>query len=121
MISFGLTFFRFLQGIVRSWSNPYFRATLVLALLILLSGTLFYRSVEGWSWIDSVYFSVMTAATISPADLSPSQPASRLFTVFYAITSIGVFVTLATLMARALIGSHDEANDKAQAGSARDT
>lgn len=106
MLSFGLTFTRFLQGISRSWHNQIFRSTLTLAILILMSGTIFYRTVEGWSWIDALYFSVMTAATIGFGDLVPTMPVSRLFTVFYAITSIGVFVALATQMATALIHPH---------------
>lgn len=103
MLPFGITFARLIQGIARSWDNPYFRATLMLAFVILLSGTLFYRSVEGWGWIDAIYFCVMTAATIGFGDLVPTTPASKVFTVFYAITSVGVFVALVTQITTALI------------------
>ncbi len=87
MLSFGLTFARVVQGISRSWGNPYFRSTSSLAVLILLSGTLFYRSAEGWSWIDAIYFSVMTAATIGFGDLVPTTTASKVFAIFYAIST----------------------------------
>ncbi len=103
MLSFGLTLARFFTAIYRSWSNPVFRSTLGLALLILLSGTLFYHSVEGWSWLDSLFFSVMTALTISYDDLTPSSPAARIFTMFYALVSIGVFIAIVLEFARALI------------------
>ncbi len=103
MLSFGLTFARLLKGIVLSWKNPDFKATLLLAAIILLSGASFYHSVEGWSWVDSFYFSVMTAATIGFGDLSPTTPISRVFTIFYAIVSIGVFVALMAQIATSLI------------------
>ncbi len=103
MISFGLTVARLLKGVARSWANPDFKATLFLACIILLSGASFYHSVEGWSWVDSFYFSVMTAATIGFGDLSPTVPISRIFTIFYAIISIGVFVALITHIATSLI------------------
>lgn len=103
MLPFSLTFAHVARGIWRSWHNPYFRATVLLAFIILLSGTLFYRSVEGWSWVDAIYFSVMTAATIGFGDLAPTTTASKVFTIFYAIGSVGVFVALATQIANALI------------------
>lgn len=103
MFSFGLTFIRVYQGIARSWASPIFRSTLMLAILVLLSGTLFYRTVEGWNWVDSLYFSVMTAATIGFGDLTPTTPISKVFTIFYAISSVGVFVALVTQIASALI------------------
>ncbi len=102
MISFGLTLRRFFQAMIFSWSDPYFRSTLALLLGIFMSGTIFFHTVEGWTWIDSLYFSVMTAATIGYGDLVPTMPISKLFTVIYAIVSIGVFVALVTQVARSL-------------------
>lgn len=115
-MSFGLTFARVIQGIARSWHSPFFRATSGLALLILLSGTLFYRSVEGWSWVDAIYFSVMTAATIGFGDLVPTTTASKIFTIFYAISGVGVFVALVTQMANVLIHPPNK-HKKDEAGS----
>ncbi|PID37373.1 MAG: transporter [Rhodobacterales bacterium] len=108
MFSFFLTFARLFKGIYRSWQNPTFRSTLFLAILILLSGTLFYHAVEGGSWIDSAYFSVMLATTVGLGDLAPSADGSKLFTMVYAITSIGVFIALITQLASSLIAPRQE-------------
>ena len=56
MVSFWIIMWRLLKAIFRSWNKPHFKAALVLAIGILLSGTVFYRAVEGWSWIDALYF-----------------------------------------------------------------
>lgn len=103
MISFLLTLSRFFRGVHRAWSQANFRSTLLVAVLILVSGTLFYNNIEGWSIVDSAYFSVMTLTTIGYGDLHPTTDLSKLFTMFYAIVGIGVFVALITQIAKAQI------------------
>lgn len=103
MLPFALTMLRFIKAIYRSWSDDTFRAGLVVALLILLSGTTFYHAVEGWSWLDSLYFSVTVMSTVGLGDLSPTTDFGKLFTVFYIFVGVGVFVALAAQFARALV------------------
>lgn len=103
MISFYLTLIRFFRAILKSWSEPNFRITLFLALIILVSGTLFYSFVEGWSIVDALYFSTMTVTTIGYGDLHPSTDVSKIFTIFYALIGIGIFVALMAQMAQSLI------------------
>lgn len=103
MISLFLNAYRLLQAIARSWEAPGFRGGLLLALLILLSGTVFYRSVEGWSWIDALYFSATTVSTVGLGDLSPQTDAGKIFTVIYIFVGVGVFVALFAQFARALV------------------
>ena len=71
-----------------------FRALLFLLLTLLGSATYFYWYVEGWSVVDSLYFSVMTTSTIGYGDLVPTTAFSKLFTIMFAILSIGVFVAV---------------------------
>ena len=103
MFSFGLTILRLLKAIARSWDEPQFRAGLALAAAILLSGTIFYKSLEGWSWIDSLYFSVTTISTVGFGDLHPKTSAGKLFTVLYIFVGVGVFVALFSQFAKALL------------------
>ncbi|WP_239059671.1 potassium channel family protein [Ruegeria sp. PrR005] len=103
MLSFALTVVRLLKALVRSWRDETFRATFAVAMIMLLSGSVFYRQVEGWSWIDSLYFSVTTMSTVGFGDLSPTTSAAKLFTVFYIFAGVGIFVALFAQLARALI------------------
>ncbi|MCD9149272.1 potassium channel family protein [Pseudophaeobacter sp. MA21411-1] len=105
LISFFLTLYRFIKAVLRSWNDKNFRAALVLASAILLSGALFYHSVEGWSWTDSLYFSVTTISTVGLGDLSPQTQIGKLFTVLYIFVGVGVFVAVFTQFARALLDS----------------
>lgn len=108
MFPFALTILRLLKAIVRSWSIPAFRAGLALAILLLLSGTVFYRSIEGWSWIDALYFSATTMSTVGLGDLSPQTDAGKLFTIIYIFVGVGVFVALFAQFARALLRIQDD-------------
>ena len=103
MISFALTVFRLLKAIVRSWENPKFKAGFALAIAILLSGTVFYRTVEGWSWTDSIYFASTTISTVGAGELSPETDLGKVFTVIYIFVGVGVFILLFIQFARALL------------------
>jgi len=70
-----------------------FRAMGVLLVALLAAGTLFYRQVEGWSVVDSLYFSVMTLSTVGYGDLAPAKDLSKLFTIVFALTGIGLFAS----------------------------
>ena len=102
-----LTLARFFRGLHRAWMKPNFRSTLLISIMILISGTLFYNKVEGWRVIDALYFSVMTLTTIGYGDFHPTSDLSKIFTMFYAIVGIGIFVALITQIAKAQIENKD--------------
>ena len=62
-------------------------------ILIIFSGTFVYHYLEGWSYIDSFYFSVVTLTTIGYGDFSPQTDEGKLFTVLYIIIGIGMILS----------------------------
>jgi hypothetical protein len=70
-----------------------FRALALLLVLLLAGGTLFYWQTEHWSLVDSLYFCVMTIATVGYGDVVPTKDVSKLFTIGYAVLGIGLFAT----------------------------
>ena len=92
MIAFLLTLVRFFRAIWRGLKDPEFRGLFALTGVLMVMGTLFYRSVEGWSVLDSLYFSVTTLTTVGYGDLAPSTPASKIFTIVYLLVGVGVLV-----------------------------
>jgi voltage-gated potassium channel len=62
---------------------------------LIIIGTVMYRHLEGWTWIQSFYFCVVTIATVGYGDLYPTTEASRLFTAFYIL--IGAAIALFSL------------------------
>jgi voltage-gated potassium channel Kch len=60
------------------------------AALLIVVGTVVYSAIEHWSWIDSLYFSVVAVTTVGFGDLTPSTDGSKLFTVFYVLSGIAI-------------------------------
>ena len=60
--------------------------------VIIAVGTVFYHYIEGWSWIDAAYFSVITLTTIGYGDFSPTTDLEKLFTIGYIIVGVGVIL-----------------------------
>lgn len=57
---------------------------------VLIGGTLFYSHFEKWSYLDSLYFSVITLATVGYGDLHPITDAAKIFTMFYVFFGVGL-------------------------------
>jgi voltage-gated potassium channel len=104
MVGFFINFIKLLNAIWHGIkSDEEFRILLVILLTLLLGSTYFYWSVEGWSVIDALYFSVMTMSTIGYDGFVPTTTLSKLFTIVYSLLSIGVFVAVVTKIVAAIL------------------
>lgn len=62
------------------------------AAIWILIGTLVYHYLEGWAWLDAVYFCVVTLATVGYGDFTPNTPLAKIFTILYIINGIGILL-----------------------------
>ena len=77
-------------------------ASIIIVLLVLLSvGTVTYRQLEKWSWVDSLYFTTTTLTTIGLGDLHPTSDVSKLFTVVFVLVGVSFVLFSLTLVADA--------------------
>ena len=60
----------------------------------LLIGVLVYHWLEGWSYLDALYFCVISLATVGYGDLTPETPAARAFTIVYVLNGIAILLAL---------------------------
>ena len=67
---------------------------------LLLIGMIFYHFAEGWSWLDSLYFCVITLSTVGYGDLDPTTPESKVFTMIYIFLGLSVFVSFVNMLAK---------------------
>lgn len=86
-----------------------FRALAVLLLFTLFLGTVFYWQVEEWSFLDSLYFCVMTVATIGYGDFAPTTDVSKVFTIGFAILGIGLFASFVAKLVALRLDLHIQA------------
>ena len=78
--------------------DPETRALPFLAAALLLAGTVFYSLAEGWSVVESFYFSVVALTTVGFGDLAPTSDLTRAFTAVYILVGVGVLLTLLTAL-----------------------
>lgn len=62
----------------------------VLTIVVLFGGTIFYHLIEKWSILNSYYFCVVTLTTVGYGDYTPTTPAGKLFTTFYILVGISI-------------------------------
>ncbi len=65
---------------------------LALTTSIIGLGTFMYRYLEGWEWIDCLYFSVVTLTTVGYGDIAPTTSAGKMFTIFYIVLGLGIIL-----------------------------
>ncbi len=99
MFGFIVVFRRLFKAVRRGFSDPEFRGLLGLVAILFIGGTLFYARAEGWTLFQSLYFSVITLATVGYGDFSPVTFAGRLFTIFYVLAGVGIIVAFVSAVA----------------------
>lgn len=67
-----------------------YRNLLILTMFVLIGGAGVYRYLEGWTWIDSVYFCMVMLTTVGFGDFAPKTDAGKIFTIFYLFVGVGI-------------------------------
>jgi voltage-gated potassium channel len=62
-----------------------------------------YRELEGWSWFDGLYMTVITLATIGYGETHPLTPAGRAFTIILIVVGVTVFGFLISRLTQAVV------------------
>ena len=82
--------FLFLDLLLDKRSRPIF----VYVGFIIALGTYAYHWLEGWNYLDSLYFVVITLTTIGYGDLIPTTPLSKVMTIFYGLNGVAILLML---------------------------
>ena len=80
----------------------------LLIMIILFGGASIYSRIEGWRFIDALYFSAATMTTVGYGDITPHTDAGKLFTVFFVFTSVGLVLYGLTVIAAHFVEIREE-------------
>jgi Ion channel len=70
---------------------------IAIVIMILIIGMVFYHFVEGWRYLDAIYFCSTTLAAVGYGDFLPRTDAGKIFTIFYQFIGIPFFVYTTSL------------------------
>lgn len=81
---------------------------------LVLTGTIFYRRYEDWSHHPGSLLLGRTLTTVGYGNLTPTSDVTRIFTIIYILTRLGVLVALLSSLAQQYI------KQKSEGGTTRD-
>ena len=81
---------------------------------VVFSGILWYRFVEGWSWLDAIYMAVITLSTVGFGETNPLSPRGRLFTIVLIMMGVGVIAYILNNLTEAVVQGHFQAGLRLQ-------
>jgi voltage-gated potassium channel Kch len=70
-----------------------FRLILLMSIVYVVAGSFAYHKLEDWSWLDSIYFSVVSLTTVGYGDITPATSEGKIFTMFFLVFGIAIFGT----------------------------
>ncbi len=74
--------------------DPGSRLPLFWAGSTLVFGAFAFHWIERWSYLDALYFCVVSLATVGYGDLAPKTPFGRAFAIVYIINGVAILLAL---------------------------
>lgn len=68
---------------------------IIVFVLMLVGGTIGYMVIEGWSFTDAVYMTIITLSTVGYGEVQRLSPTGRIFTIVVIILGVGFVFYLA--------------------------
>ena len=75
-----------------------------LLVIVVLAGTFGFMIVEGWSFFDSFYMTIITVSTVGFNEVNELSTGGKLFTSFLIITSFGTFAYAVSAITSYIVG-----------------
>jgi len=82
----------FVRIIISFLRDKQYLKLLFLTTSVIGMGTIVFRFLEKWDWLDCLYFSVVTLTTVGYGDFAPTTSAGKVFTIFYIILGLGIIL-----------------------------
>ncbi len=116
LIGFVIVLFAFTRESLDLLRQPKYRSMVFWIVVLLAVGTAFYNYVEGWGWLNSLYFSVVTLATVGFGDFAPTTDAGKAFTIVYVLMGLGIIASFATMLTQERVRIAEERWDGPKEG-----
>ena len=81
-----------------------FRLALIALVALVVLGTLGYHIIEGWSYLDSLYMTIITLGTVGYKEAHALGPAGKIFTMTLIVFGVAVVFWAGTSLIEAVVG-----------------
>lgn len=96
------------------WNRRQYQFLSASAIALVAGATVVYHALEDWSWVDSLYFSVVAVTTVGFGDLTPTTDSSKLVTVVYVLVGISLIATYLNMRLKVREARRRGADDQRQ-------
>ena len=72
---------------------------------MIIFGTICFRFLEGWTWLESIYMSTETVTTVGYGDFPPKTDGGRIFAIFFMLLGGGTVLFAITTLIQSVIQS----------------
>ena len=79
-------------SIISFLKDKSYRNLLFTTNFFIVLGTIVYHYIEGWSWLDTLYFSLITQTTIGYGDFSTQTDLGKIFTLLYIVIGVALIL-----------------------------
>ena len=87
-------------------ATRHLRVGVAVLVLLIGVGTLGFRWLGGMSWVDAIYMTVTTLATVGYGEPEPLGPDGRIFATLFILAGVGTALYTAGALAEFLIAGH---------------
>lgn len=91
---------------VKSIITSKFRVAILLIMSVLVIGVLGYRFIAGYTWVNSLYMTVITLSTVGFGEVAPLNETGKLFAVFLILSSVATFAYSVTVITEYLMNKN---------------
>jgi len=84
------------------------RDAYILLVLWIIVGALVFSYLEGWQFLDALYFSVISITTVGYGDLVPSTPTGKFFTVVFLLVGVGLALYVLSIFSQRILGAYSK-------------
>ncbi|MXY46249.1 MAG: potassium channel protein [Chloroflexi bacterium] len=75
-----------------------FGVSVGILLILLFTGTVGYMLLEGWTWLDALYMTIITFTTVGYNEIYPLSTAGRIFNIFLIVGGVAAMLYFMTAL-----------------------
>lgn len=82
-----------IRAIISFIKDKEYLELLITTIVTILFGAGVFVYLEGWRWLDAIYFCIITLTTIGYGDFAPKTDLGKIFNILYILIGLGLILS----------------------------